>query len=539
MVTTRTAGVGISTGAMVLVGLIVPATVAGPAHAGGGPTPGTFTWERCPVKEAPTARCGRIILPRDYSRPNGRTVALAAAKVPATGVKRGTLFFNPGGPAESGVEQVAGGIADSLPTSVRRHFDFISWDPRGVGLSRPSIQGCTATTPEPSPLPTTGLPTRSQWFSLLSQSRSQARAAARQCLPQNLGIAPYMGTNNVVRDLDMMRQAVGDDKLTFWGASYGSRIGYVYALRYPDRLRAILLDGPIDPRRGYRDFARVRAQATDRALTVMATPQVRPGFAAEIIATRDDLRINGPVAVPGTEGQLDQWTFQRYVAQQASAQSQWTKIQELIDAIDQVRNPKVEAADEQASDEVRDVIEEVAEDDPFSPQIGNGGKGADDAANRGMANRIINYLDYADGDIPGEVARRILLNNVRNFPFNAANTAGLLPNAAGLTSLEPDPIPLTRTPRFARIARAAENVLISGSTGDGATPAPWMAQMAASFRRAGLVRFDGWQHVNWINVESSCVNDPITDFIVTGTKPDPNRPPLCPFAPPGPPESPL
>lgn len=538
MVTKRSAWVGISTGAMVLAGLIVPVTVAGPAHADGGPPPATFIWKKCPVKKAPTLRCGRIVLPRDYSRPNGRMVSLAAAKVPATGVKRGTLFFNPGGPAESGVEQVANGVADSLPASVRRHFDFISWDPRGVGLSRPSIQGCTATTPEPIPLPATGLPTRSQWFSLLSQSRTRSRADARQCLPQNLAIAPYMGTNNVVRDLDMMRQAVGDDRLTFWGASYGSRIGYVYALRYPDRLRAILLDGPINPRQGYRDFARVRAQATDRALSVMATPQVRPGFAAEIIATRDDLRIKGPVTVPETDQKLDQWAFQSVVAQNTFAQSQWTQIQELIDAIEELRGPTSDAAADRASEEIQEAIEEVAEDGPYSPEVGDRGESGDGEANKAMANRIINYLDYADGNIPVEVARRILLNNVRNFPFNAANTAGLLPNAAGLTSLEPDPIPLTSRPTFARIARTTENVLISGSTGDGATPAPWTAQMAASFPRAGLVRFDGWQHVNWTSVESTCINGPITNFIVTGREPSPNRPPLCPFALPGPPAIP-
>jgi hypothetical protein len=62
--------------------------------------------------------------------------------------------------------------------------------------------------------------------------------------------------------------------------------------------------------------------------------------------------------------------------------------------------------------------------------------------------------------------------------------------------------------------------------------------MAASFSRAGVIRFDGWQHVNWTSVESACVNDPITDFVLTGRKPNPLRLPLCPFAPPGPPATP-
>jgi pimeloyl-ACP methyl ester carboxylesterase len=331
-----------------------------------------------------------------------------------------------------------------------------------------------------------------------------------------------------------MRRAVGDRKLTFWGASYGSRIGYVYALRYPKRLRAILLDGPVDPQRGYREFARRRSQATDRALKVMAKPEVRPAFAAEIYATRDDLRVNGPVA-QGDGSPLTWWLFESYVGQNTFAQVQWTKIQELIDAIQVLRAARGNT--EEALATIEQAVEEVEEKGPFFADSGSSRAG-DKAANTNFANRIINHLDYADGNMPSGVARRILLNNVRNYPFFAGNTAGLLANSAGLGSLKPDPVPRTSEPRFARIARRVENVLISGSTGDGATPAPWTWQMAAAFPRAGLVRFNGWQHVNWASLESTCVDDPITDFILTGRKPNPLRLPLCPFAPPGPPATP-
>jgi pimeloyl-ACP methyl ester carboxylesterase len=343
-----------------------------------------------------------------------------------------------------------------------------------------------------------------------------------------------MGTNNVVRDLEMMRRAVGDRRLTFWGASYGSRIGYVYALRYPKRLRAILLDGPVDPQRGYREFARTRNQATDRALKVMATPQVRPAFAAEILATRDDLRVNGPVTEEGAT--LTQWIFEGFVAGKTFAQVQWADIQEVIDGIKEFR--AAEGPTEEALETIREAIEEVEEQSPFYPGIANGIAG-DRGTSDNFTNRIINYLDYADSNIPSGVATRIFLNNVRNYPF-AAYLSGpsMLSVSAGISSLKPDPVPLTRAPRFARIARRVENVLISGSTGDGATPAPWTAQMAASFPRAGLVRFNGWQHVNWTSVESTCVNDPITNFILTGRKPSPLRLPLCPFSPPGPPAVP-
>ena len=532
----RAAGIRISMRAMLLLGAFgLLLGLVGPAQAAKKQPLGKFKWVHAPklIPQLPSLRVGKIELPRDYSRPKGRTVTLIAAKVPATGAKRGTLFFNPGGPGASGVEAIA--LASDLPASVRRHFDFVSWDPRGIGISRPSIRGCkTGATRILDPLPVTGLPTRSQWFSVLSQARKEAKRLPRQCLSRNLGIARHMGTVNVVRDLDRMRRAVGDRELTFWGASYGSRIGYVYALRYPGRLRAILLDGSVDPRRGYREFARGRSQAVDRALKVMAKPGVRPAFAAEIIATRDDLRTNGPF-IQADGSSLTQWLFEAYVGQNMLSQAQWTKIQALIDAIKQARGSG--SSRERALETIREAVEEVEEEGPFFPEIGNGGAG-DAAANTELGRRIVNHLDYANGSIPSEVARRILLDNVRDYPFNAFNTAGLLPDSAGLGSLRPDPVPLTSAPRFARIAGRTQNLLISGSTGDGATPAPWTAQMAASFPRAGLVRFDGWQHVNWTAVESPCVNDPITRFIVTGRQPSPLRLPLCPFAPPGPPATP-
>jgi pimeloyl-ACP methyl ester carboxylesterase len=532
----QAAGIRISIGLLFMLGAIgLLVGLADPAQSATKQRLGEFRWVPAPgvIPKLPSLRVGRIELPRDYSRPNGRTISLAAAKVPATGVKRGTLFFNPGGPGESGVEAIA--AASDLPASVRRHFDFISWDPRGIGLSRPSIRGCRASASGlGSLLPATGLPTRSEWLSTLPLARREARKLPRQCLSRNLGIARHMGTNNVVRDLDRMRRAVGDRRLTFWGASYGSRIGYVYALRYPGRLRAILLDGSIDPRRGYRAFARGRTQATDRALEAMAKPQVRPAFAAEILATRDDLRLNGPIT-QSDGSSLTQWVFESFVGQNTIAQAQWTRIQAIIDAVKQIREGG--SSRNRALETIREAVEEVEEQGPFYPEIGNGGAG-DAAANTNLANRIVNHLDYADGSIPSGVARRILLNNVRNYPFFALNTVFTMNASVGLTSLKPDPVPLASAPRFARIARRAQNVLISGSTGDGATPAPWTAQMAASFPRAGLVRFDGWQHVNWTAVESPCVNAPITRFIMTGRNPNPLRPPLCPFAPPGPPAVP-
>jgi len=488
-----------------------------------------LVWAGCGNKAEPRARCASLTVPQNYKRPRGKKFRLAMVKVPARKKKRGSLFFNPGGPGGSGLEFVFGGGAKGLPRSVKERFDFVTWDPRGIGSTQPKVKGCEAF-PEPSgSLPETGEATEAQWLELLSAFRNVNRDAALQCLPKNRGFTRHMGTRNVVRDLDRMRAAVGDRKLTFWGGSYGTRIGYTYALTYPRRLRAIVLDGSVNPVGGFREFGKVRAQATDRALKVIR--QVRPAFGDRIIATRDDLRDNGPVDLG--DGDFTQWTFEGYVSGSTIAQFQWSNLELVMDKIEEAREPGV--AGRGARKVLKEALEEMG-DYPFIPDTGT----VSAAASNLLALRIINHLDYADSTIPASIGQEIVLNNVQEYPFASGPSSAFFATAgAGLGSLEPQPVPQTGNRKNARRAAALRKILITGSTGDGATPFVWSEQMAGAFKRAALIRYDGWQHVNWTRLESGCVNDPITKFILTARKPTPKRPPLCPFAPPGPPASPV
>lgn len=503
------------------------ALTAGPASAAKVKRP---DWKACGtfIVLAPTAKCAVFTVPQDYSRPRGATFRLAMVKIPATGKKRGSLFFNPGGPGGSGLEFVFRGGALGLPQSIRRHFDFVTWDPRGVGLTRPAIRRCESSDSPTSPLPDTGNATDEDWLEFLDLTRQQNLEEARQCMPLNRGFTRYMGTRNVVRDLDRMRAAVGDRRLTFWGGSYGTRIGYVYSLLYPDRLRAILLDGSVNPEGGFPWFGRVRAQATDRALEVIR--QVRPAFGDRIIATRDDLRINGPVG--SGEGKVTQWDFEGFISVATFSQAEWTSIRDVMDAIDEARSNSRRRSEAMAT--LREELDRL-EERPFFPEVGAAGP-ADD----GMMLRIINHLDYADSTIPADEGRAMVLENVRDYPFASGPTSAFFATAsAGIGFLKPDPVPSTSNPKMARRAGSLDNVLISGSTGDGATPFIWSEEMAGAFSRAAFIQYEGWQHVNWTRIDSSCVNDRITHFILTGRKPSPFRPPLCPFAPPGPPAVPI
>jgi len=490
-----------------------------------------LVWAGCGNKAEPRARCASLTVPQNYKRPRGKKFRLAMVKVPARKKKRGSLFFNPGGPGGSGLEFVFGGGAKGLPKSVKNRFDFVTWDPRGIGSTRPKVKGCEAF-PEPSgSLPATREATAAQWRQLLSAFRIVNRDAALQCLPKNRGFTRHMGTRNVVRDLDRMRAAVGDRKLTFWGGSYGTRIGYTYALTYPKRLRAIVLDGSVNPVGGFREFGKVRAQATDRALEVIR--RVRPAFGDRIIATRDDLRENGPVDLGG--GSLvTQWDFEGFVSGSTIAQFQWSNLELVMDNIEEARQQPGPAG-LQARKVLKEALEEMG-DYPFIPDTGK----VSAAASNLMALRIINHLDYADSTIPDTTGEKMVLDNVRDHPFASGPSSAFFATAgAGLGSLKPQPVPQTGNRKNARRAAALRKILITGSTGDGATPFVWSEQMAGAFKRAAFIRYDGWQHVNWTRLRSGCVNDPVTRFILNARKPNPKRPPLCPFALPGPPASPV
>lgn len=149
---------------------------------------------------------------------------IALARIPASGSQPiGSLVWDAGGPGGASTEMVDA-MMERMSPQVRSRFDFVAFDPRGIGASRPALADCRSPWPTRSPL-------TASWKRSVSRSAKDLAAANRACLTANQRIARVMGTVNVVRDLDRIRAALGDRKLTFWGTSYGTRIGYVYALR--------------------------------------------------------------------------------------------------------------------------------------------------------------------------------------------------------------------------------------------------------------------------------------------------------------------
>jgi pimeloyl-ACP methyl ester carboxylesterase len=189
------------------------------------------------------AQCGQIAVPVDYAKPDGEVAQLALIRFPATGSKIGSLVINPGGPGESGIEAAAG-VVETLPQQMRERFDLIGFDPRGVGSSTPAVW-CNSDADNDR---LRADPQVDYSPAGVEHIEKETKAFIARCIDKmGKDFLANVGTANVVKDLEAIRAAVGDDKLTYLGYSYGTRIGSAYAEAYPQNVRAMILDGAVDP----------------------------------------------------------------------------------------------------------------------------------------------------------------------------------------------------------------------------------------------------------------------------------------------------
>ena len=221
-----------------------------PASAGTHPGGGTAVagrsarvqWHACRGGIA-KVRCGTLRVPVDYARPSGRTLTLALSEVPATvppARRLGILLVNPGGPGGSGLAW-ASYLAQGLRPAVAARYDIVGFDTRGVGSSVPALHcepGFFARE-RPGYVPANAAAER--------VLISRARAYAADCERKYGWLLPYMTSANIARDMDRIRAALGQPKLSFLGYSYGSYLGQVYATLFPHRVRRMVLDSTVDP----------------------------------------------------------------------------------------------------------------------------------------------------------------------------------------------------------------------------------------------------------------------------------------------------
>jgi pimeloyl-ACP methyl ester carboxylesterase len=236
-----------------LASAVLPAAApaqAAPAAAAratqvGAPVP-TLDWRPCGASLGPFL-CATADVPTDYDHPAGPKTRLALTKLPASGApdeRLGTLFTNPGGPGGSGVDFVQGAAALIYAPQVLARYDVLGFDPRGVARSDPATCFQTQEQELASPLLETPYPLPGPQEARFIVDGLRLAARCQTTSPERFSTA---STANVARDMDLLRQAVGDERLTYAGYSYGTYLGATYARLFPDRVGRFVLDSPVDP----------------------------------------------------------------------------------------------------------------------------------------------------------------------------------------------------------------------------------------------------------------------------------------------------
>jgi pimeloyl-ACP methyl ester carboxylesterase len=297
----------------------------------------TITWGSCadfvPDADYPSQRsdCGRLTVPVDYSRPDGPTASLALFRLRAAKESTGVLVTNPGGPGVSGIDYMAGTAEQFAKMPLADSLDVIGVDPRGVGRSTPAVR-CRTDAQRDAVRARDWVDTSPAGVAAVEQRNA---AVGQECLAaMGRDFLAHLGTSDVIDDIDVLRGALGQDRINYLGYSYGTLIGARYAERYPARVRAMINDGAVDPstqpvddaiaqnagfQRAFDGFAADcatergcalgadRAQSTERFLTLVRALIGRPA------STRDPRGLTYGDAITATGQALYAPTLWRYL----------------------------------------------------------------------------------------------------------------------------------------------------------------------------------------------------------------------------------
>ncbi|WP_171167207.1 alpha/beta hydrolase [Streptomyces sp. I05A-00742] len=298
----------------------------------------SLDWKSCPApssKEGVPARapgdeweCATLRVPLDHARPDGDTLGIALIRARATDRDHriGSLVFNFGGPGGSGVATLPAFAEDY--SDLRKRYDLVSFDPRGVGRSggvtclddkELDAYYAAGSTPE----------TTAEQKDLVGRVEKYAEG----CRRHSGKVLPYVGTANAARDMDLMRQALGDDKLNYFGVSYGTELGGVYAHLFPKRVGRALFDAVVDPTTDPEDSALAQARGFELALgnylTACTATHDNCPTEQQIVALLDRL---GKNPVPGGEGrQLTQSLATTGIAQSLYSKDFWDYLTEGLE----------------------------------------------------------------------------------------------------------------------------------------------------------------------------------------------------------------
>jgi pimeloyl-ACP methyl ester carboxylesterase len=455
-------------------------------------------WDRC----GNGMQCTTATAPMNWDDPAAGDIELALVRQPASsGTSRGSLLVNPGGPGASGYDFVMDSVDYATSERLQRDYDIVGFDPRGVGRSTP-----VRCYDDPAEFDdfvfgiTPGEPGSDAWIAAAEQSNA---AFGQKCLDLTGPELQFVDTVSAAKDLDMLRAALGDEKLQYLGYSYGTFLGATYADLFPAKTGHLVLDGALDPATSDFDVTLTQAKGFESAFRAYLEDCIGSagcpfrGSVDDAVRQVEQLFVSVTASpLRGADGrELGASALSIAIIYPLYSTSTWPYLTTLFD---EVRRGVTDTAFLLA-----DTYYERSDDGSY-------------ANNSTEAFIAINCVDYVSDADPA---------TMRAQAAQLAEEAPLFGPSLSYGGVGCAGWPFASTRERGPIAApGSADILVVGTTNDPATPYIWAQNMAEQLQNGHLVTFDGEGHTAY-NKSNSCVDDAVDDYFLDDEVPA--RDPLC------------
>jgi pimeloyl-ACP methyl ester carboxylesterase len=472
-----------------------PATGAGGASAASGAT--SVKWQPCPevarqaLGRTPanvTYDCGKVGVPEDWGNRGDKKqfgIALMRARATKQTNRIGSLLVDPGGPGGSGVD-LAAYLSVGLPAEITQRFDLVGFDPRGVGRSEQvkcftDKQLDTSFGADPDPV------SQADFDKAVALARTMTQSCGQK-YGDNLRL---FSTEQAARDMDAIRAALGEQKLTYLGYSYGTLLGAVYAQLFPTHIRALVLDGAVDPTLDSVTASETQAKGFEHAFDNFAAwckanatkCPIAPDARAAVMSAINSARTK-PVPGPDGRSATAGWVYTAVIASLYSEQ-EWSQLATAISNLGKGNATGVlQLADSYAERDAQGQYSNLFD-----------------------ANAVVNCTD--DKNTPTVERMRALQSDWRQkYPLFGASSALNLMCAQW---------PGKRDPYPAGAAKGAPPIVVVGTTGDPATPYEQTPKLANMLGAGVVLTWQGEGHTAY--PQTRCITNAVNSYLVNLTVP--------------------
>jgi len=440
-------------------------------------------WKPCDGSKSTEVECGNIEVPFDYSNPDQGSFVLYVKKHNASkpGSRIGSMMVNPGGPGFGG-SSLADDAQYYFSQDLIDNFDIIAWDPRGTGESTPAVD-CVSTYDQyfglDSPPDT---PTEKQALIDASQAFND------KCAENSGTILPYISTKASAQDINSLRLALGEEKITFFGFSYGSELGATWATMFPETVRAIVIDGAVDPNASSTEEGMNQAKGFEGQLATFlkqcdekSTCEFHNGGKAEAAFDKLVLDLNTtPLVVSKDRTPVNQGVLFTAVAQAMYSDYYWPQLSEALHA--------AQGGDGKGLLQLYDDYYQRKADGTYG-------------------NELEAFLAISCLDDPGATSTKEVDSHVSEFIAAAPRLGGNFAYGYSCALW-----PVKQAPKVTVTGKGAGPIVVVGTTGDPATPLDSTRKMAKALEHGVLVIVDANQHTGY--GANSCVVKAVDDYLI-------------------------